>query len=71
MKDIELTDTQITLLIKGALEMNADIIATASQIFNKELKPSSQKQVRRHFVNVYKTYNKQIADILGIENANN
>ena len=71
MKDIELTDTQIALLIKGALEMNANIIATASQIFNQELKPHSQKQVRHHFVNVYKTYNKQIADILGIENDNN
>ena len=71
MRDIELTDTQIALLIKGALEMNAGIIATASQIFNQELKPHSQKQVRRHFVNVYKTYNKQIADILGIESDNN
>ena len=71
MKDIELTDAQIALLIKRALEMNANIIAIASQIFNKELEPSSQKLVRRHFLEIYETYNKQIADILGIEYDNN
>ena len=64
MKDIELTDTQIALLIKQALEMNANIIASASQIFNQELKPHSQKQVRRHFLDIYETYNKQLLHLI-------
>lgn len=69
IKDLELTDEQIMLLTKAALDNNAVIVQFSSQIYGlaKEVKVSQQKRWGDTFIKQWKSYQKQVNDILGIE----
>lgn len=64
MNEKNLSDTQIALLIKNALEYNASIIAMASQIYRQDLKPSYRQRVARQIMKRAKIYGEDINKIL-------
>jgi hypothetical protein len=59
-----LTDTQIALMMKAALEYNAAIIAHASMIYGKELSEEQRKQSGADFLNTQRVYAKKIDEIV-------
>ena len=60
----ELTDTQIALIIKAALEYNASIIAGASSIFKQDVTQKTRKRLKQDFLRIAKQYDKHILTIL-------
>lgn len=69
MDDNSLTDKQIMLLTKAALDNNAAIIQFSSQIYGlaKDVKPSHQKRWRDQFIKQWRKYDENVKDILNIE----
>ncbi len=67
MKDQpELTDEKIMLITKAALDNNAAIIQFCSFIYghSKDIRESSRKQWHKQLKAQWKSYQKQVEDIL-------
>lgn len=60
----ELTDTQIMLILKQALDYNAEIVKAASFIYGQELKQSARQKLYRDFRKTAQDYGKRIEAIL-------
>lgn len=66
MKD--LTDAQLALIIKAALDYNAFVISHASFIYGQDMKPNVRKTMRNNLVQLSKDYTKTIKSILEDDN---
>lgn len=62
--DVELTDTQIALMIKAALEFNATVISNASFVYGQQFKPHTRKAFVKQFHTQCKEYQKQLERII-------
>lgn len=63
-KQPELTDMQVMLIIKAALEYNAEIVKHASFIYGQEIKQQYRKRLYADFTKLAKDYGKTIESIL-------
>lgn len=68
MNDQQLTDEKVMLLIKAALDNNAAIIQQSSFLFGntKYLKPHSLRRWEIQFRAQWRSYQKQVDEILGV-----
>lgn len=64
----ELNDTKIALLLKNALEYNAETVKTASFIYGQDIAPKQRRRLYKEFVKLQEKYDRRIKDALGIEN---
>lgn len=60
----ELTDMQIMLIMKAALEYNAEIVRSCSFIYGQDIKQSSRKRLYSDFTKLARDYGKTIESIL-------
>lgn len=63
----ELTDKDVALMLKAALEYNAGILAIATSFYGNVGTSRSQKRLRESLINTSKAYRKQLMDIIGLE----
>lgn len=65
MKEIpELTDTQIMLIMKNALDYNAEVVKACSFIYGQDLKPNVRKRIHSDFKKLVRDYAKNLEAIL-------
>jgi len=60
----ELSDTQIALLIKTALDFNGSVIYLASSVYKQDLTQYSRQKLHKDLVNRSKNYTEDITKIL-------
>ena len=66
MQEKKLTDIQIALLIKNALEFNANMIAFASRAYGNVNDYKQDKKVAGVFISMSESYTKSIDEVLGL-----
>lgn len=64
LEEVTLTDTQIALLIKAALDNNAYLIQFASFVYGQDFKPHVRKRIGNDFLKAWKNYEKIVKNIL-------
>lgn len=65
-----LTDTQIALIIKNALDHNAGIIRYASFIYGQDAKPSTKRRWINDLIKMTEIYTQEINRIVDFEEKN-